>query len=174
MVILHKWTQRDAARAYGIPRRLLFERLRHNATYKKSRSPFAMSSSCIGNLGNFSSGSVAKSKPYSMDDIQEAMRLISEARLPQSIVARKFGIPRTTLNDRMRKLNILSKDNSEADSKGLDEQQATDAADGDSNMEDAANKKVRDNHFMKCCNGKCTSLVCYYYFYYCLGKGWSC
>ena len=76
MVIYYKWTQRDASRAYGVPRKLLHDKLKENAQYK-SRSSY---------------------RSYTQNDLDEAVRLVTQESVPQRTAARMFGIPRATLH----------------------------------------------------------------------------
>ncbi|XP_047738293.1 uncharacterized protein LOC125178493 [Hyalella azteca] len=80
MVLLHKWTQRDASKGFGIPRRLLFDRLKNVKT-------------------NFYS--LLMSNPHSPEDLSEAARLVVEENIPYAMAAKAFGIPKTKLHQHL-------------------------------------------------------------------------
>ena len=83
MVIVHKWPQKSVCQAYGIPRQVLCDKLRSEATYA-NRAPY---------------------KPYSPAAMAEAIRLVEEEKLPQSVAAMRCGIPKATLYCRIGKLH---------------------------------------------------------------------
>jgi len=76
VVVHYKWTQRDASRAYGVPRKVLHDRLKENSQYK-SRTTY---------------------RSYTQADMDEAVRLVTEENMPQRAAAKLFGIPRATLH----------------------------------------------------------------------------
>jgi len=81
-VIVDKWPQKQVCQQYCIPRQVLCDKLKADSEYS-NRAPY---------------------KPYTQEAMEEAIRLVQEEGLPQSVAANKCGIPKATLYCRIGKI----------------------------------------------------------------------